>query len=85
MSFCFSSREAGAMRRLVFILILLLATPVRGAPASLWSHNGSTVDLYAEGDARSFRYHNARKGLRDEGVVAGTLLFEGSRSGDTYS
>lgn len=52
---------------------------------SLWNHNGSTMKLTADGARRQFYYERPRQGMRDEGVSAGTLLFEGTRNGDAYS
>ena len=61
------------------------------APASptcsgrtLWSHNGSTLYLIADGDKRELHYLRPREGLVAENVQRGTLLFYGRRSGDRY-
>ena len=51
----------------------------------MWNHNGSTMRLVAEGGVRRFYYENPRQGVRSEGVSTGTLLFEGTRSGNIYS
>jgi hypothetical protein len=48
---------------------------------NVWTHNGSTVRLYASGVRRTFYYEAPRSGLP---VEAGQLLFYGSREGDTY-
>ena len=53
--------------------------------ASLWSHNGSTLRLVAEGASRRFLYVTPRQGLLVRGVRAGTLLFDGEKNGDVYS
>ena len=52
---------------------------------SIWQHNGSTMGLVANGSYREFRYEVPRKGLVDAGVKSGTLLFKGSKTGNTYS
>jgi hypothetical protein len=48
---------------------------------NVWTHNGSTVRLYASGVRRTFYYEAPRSGLP---VEAGQLLFYGSREGDTF-
>jgi S1-C subfamily serine protease/peptidoglycan hydrolase-like protein with peptidoglycan-binding domain len=53
--------------------------------SSLWSHNGSVLELQADGSKRVFRYKGPRPGMRDQGVEAGTILFAGQRIGDSYS
>ncbi len=55
------------------------------AAESLWEHNGSVMRLRADGTSRSFEYVVPRAGLREVGVVAGAVLFEGSKTGDQYS
>jgi hypothetical protein len=52
--------------------------------ASLWSHNGSSIVLVADGPGRRFYYDNPRTGMLSLGVRNGTLLFEGVRRGDSY-
>ncbi len=62
--------------------------PPAAAPASgptLWNHNGSIVLLVANGSSRRIYYQDPRQGMRDEGVANGTLLFEGTKTGDTYT
>src|SRR5208282_89917 len=46
-----------------------------------WDHNGSIVSLYLSGKERYFFYSSPRPGLS---VRRGTLLFNGTRSGQTY-
>ena len=53
-------------------------------PSSLWDHNESVVALFANGDARIFRYEKPRDQMRQEGVGKGTVLFSGTTNGDTY-
>jgi hypothetical protein len=60
-----------------------LGTP--GAAQSLFEHNGSLVRLRSDGASRSFEYVAPRAGLREVGVEAGTVLFEGSLTKDRYS
>lgn len=49
------------------------------AGQSLWSHNGSTVLWYSNGNYRKVTYYNPRRGLS---VGPGTVLFEGQRNGN---
>ena len=51
----------------------------------LWDHNGSMVRLIANGAARQFVYVTPRQGLSPVGVSAGTLLFKGTKNGNSYS
>ncbi|MGF1622566.1 MAG: hypothetical protein ACFCUR_18385 [Rhodomicrobiaceae bacterium] len=52
---------------------------------SLWMHNGSLVALAAEGAKRQIVYEQARAGIRAYGAERGTLLFEGTARGPSYS
>lgn len=52
---------------------------------SLWSHNNSIVALEAQGNQRRFYYHRPRAGMAVEGARSGSLLFEGTRSGNSYT
>ena len=54
-------------------------------PESLWNHNGSVMALHAVGAERVIRYQEPRIGMRQEGVVSGTVRFKGTKSGNTYS
>lgn len=77
------------MLRLLFVLmgsILFVASAdqARAQSSSLWDHNGSTVDLFADGSRRAFRYADARSGVRNEGVKKGTVLFKGMKIGNMY-
>lgn len=69
-------------------LLAVLWMPVLGAGAaradSYWNHNGSTMRLQAQGNLRWFTYHAPRAGMAAQGVVPGTLLFNGTRIGDRY-
>jgi hypothetical protein len=57
--------------------------PAAGEPH--WLHNGSMMRLEASGKGRRFYYLVPRAGIRDVGVRAGTLLFEGNREGNIYA
>ena len=65
--------------------LFFAAQPAHADGTSVWNHNGSTIDLFANGTNRVFRYRDPRAGMRDEGVVPGTVLFEGYRSGDAFT
>jgi hypothetical protein len=52
--------------------------------SSRWSHNGSTVQLYAEGDRRAFYYDRPRPGMIEAGARRGRLLFKGEIVGERY-
>jgi hypothetical protein len=51
---------------------------------SLWLHNGSTVELANDGDLRQFYYYDPKTSLARTGVAAGTLLFDGRSTGNSY-
>lgn len=55
------------------------------AGGSLWNYNGSTVRLYANGEKRKFVYEQPRPTVMAMGVQKGTVIFEGTRNGNTYS
>jgi hypothetical protein len=61
------------------------ATLTPGQGASFWLHNGSVVTLEADGESRRFIYHQPREGVAKAGAKAGSILFQGIRSGDSYS
>ena len=50
-----------------------------------WSHNGSAMKLEAVGENRRFIYMNPRVTLLSVGIRPDATLFEGIRSGNTYS
>ncbi|MEO0635563.1 MAG: hypothetical protein AAFY73_02840 [Pseudomonadota bacterium] len=52
---------------------------------SCWDHNGSIMRLKASGNFRTFVYERPRAVLQRAGVRAGTVLFEGVKSGNSYS
>jgi len=61
------------------------ALPTEALADSCWDHNGSIMRLQAEGNQRWLYYENPRSVLRDAGVENGTLLFNGTKSGNWYS
>lgn len=68
------------------ILIVLHHAASAGAD-SIWNHNGSQMRLRADGDRRTFVYEQPRAAIANQGVERGTVLFEGSISGEagTYT
>jgi hypothetical protein len=50
-----------------------------------WSHNGSAMKLEADSENRRFVYMNPRASLLAVGIRPDAALFEGTRSGNTYS
>lgn len=52
---------------------------------SCWSHNGSIMRLQAEGNQRWLSYEVPRSVLANAGVQPGTLLFNGTKTGNWYS
>jgi hypothetical protein len=54
------------------------------AKGTIWMHNGSEMQLLAEGRKRAFRYVAPRPSLAEMGIREGTLLFNGERVGDRY-
>jgi len=67
------------------LLSTVLSTPAYSEAVSLWDLNTSVMALYIDGPTLTFRYHEPRIGLQEEGVVSGTLHFSGTKSGNTYS
>lgn len=65
-----------------FVALLCGILSSSAASSSEWVHNGSTVELIANGTARTFVYKVPRPGLP---VSPGTVLFDGTRRGDEYS
>jgi hypothetical protein len=65
------------------VVAWLMLTFVNGASAaSFWEHNGSIVTLEADGSNRKFSYATPKPELP---VRAGTVVFQGTKSGNTYS
>src|SRR5947208_5776073 len=79
-----------ALRHFIFPIcvfaILAASQPAvaQDQPASLWDLNNSVLGLYANGAERVFRYEEPRTAVQQEGVRPGTVLFKGTRSGNTY-
>lgn len=61
-----------------------LPEPAAPSGPTLWNHNGSTMKLVADGASRRFYYESPRQGIRAQGVTTGTLLFDGTKSGEAY-
>lgn len=74
-----------ALAALATFLAVPLATTAPAAADSCWNHNGSIMRLRASGSQRWFYYENPRDVLRRAGVTRGTLLFDGRKSGNSYS
>lgn len=64
-------------------LLLSLCTSIAHAD-SFWDHNGSLMRLVAQGQDRWISYESPRQGMADQGVVPGTLFFDGIRVGNSY-
>ncbi|MEO1205553.1 MAG: hypothetical protein AAFV45_04410 [Pseudomonadota bacterium] len=52
---------------------------------TMWNHNGSVMRLEAEGNLRRFVYDRPRAGMVKAGARSGDVVFEGQRTGATYS
>ena len=57
-----------------------------GKPAvlTIWTHNGSTMQLATDGEGRTITYVTPRAGLAANSVHPGALLFDGTSDGRTY-
>jgi clan AA aspartic protease (TIGR02281 family) len=57
-----------------------------GAPVnfSVWTHNGSMIDLVSVGRSRTYFYQTPRPELASAGVVPGTVLFKGESQNLQY-
>jgi len=62
--------------------------PVPAAPAAQgvkhWNHNGSSLRLEVNKATRRFVFTEPREGLREVGVAAGMVVFEGKRIGKPF-
>jgi tetratricopeptide (TPR) repeat protein len=69
------------------LLAALLPAAARADPmlASLWNHNGSVMALYVAGDEHEMRYQEPRIGMRQEGVVPGTVRFKATLAGNAFA
>ncbi len=72
-------------RAICVLFVAILASPGRTQTLSIWDHNGSTMLLDANGSDRHFYYENPRTAMIAQGATHGSELFEGNRSGNTYS
>jgi len=63
------------------VLILIVLNVPAAAADSLWSHNGSQMRLRADGGRRTITYEQPKAIVARQGVVRGTVLFEGTISG----
>ena len=66
------------------LIFTVLHAAAAGAD-SFWTHNGSEMRLRVDGDRRTFLYERPRAGIASQGVERGTVLFEGTISGETGS
>lgn len=64
---------------------LAAAAPDPAVADSCWTHNGSLMRLEARGNQRWMSYERPRAALRGAGVKPGTLLFNGTKRGNTYA
>ena len=65
-------------------LALAMAVPLgigSAAAGDFYSHNGSTMELFSNGNSVSIVYANPKSSLRRLGVRPGTVLFRGRYSG----
>jgi hypothetical protein len=53
-------------------------------PALLWNHNGSSVNLVAQGRSRKFFYDQPRSGMLSAGARSGSMIFDGEAVGQQY-
>lgn len=69
------------------LVALTVASPVaaQDQPSSLWDLNDSVLGLYKNGAERIFSYQEPREALQQEGVTAGTVWFQGTLTGNTYT
>jgi hypothetical protein len=75
----------------VILPILLMNTSVHAQvpdaspERTMWDHNGSVMDLIANGSSREFFYEKPRPGMLEAGAKTGSLLFRGELSNGQYS
>lgn len=68
-----------------FLGLLIGMIASTAAADSFWDHNGSLMRLVAQGSDRWISYEAPRQGMIDQGVVSGTLFFNGRRVGNSYT
>ena len=66
------------------ILTTVWPAAAKCEPVSLWNSNGSVMSMEVVGADQVFRYQEPRIGMRQEGVMSGTVRFKGARAGNTY-
>ena len=65
-------------------LTILLGVTSASAESDYYEHNGSRMLVESDGTSVVIVYDTPRSGLEREGVVAGTVLFEGNFSDKNY-
>ena len=69
-----------------FLAVCFAASSISDAAAqSTWEHNGSTFEIISNGTNVVIRYLDPRAGMRDEGVVPGTVLMYGTVADGHFS
>lgn len=79
-----ATKRGPAIATMALIAGFASTAPVPAAADSCWTHNGSLVRLEARGNQRWFSYERPRAALTVAGVKPGTLLFSGTKTGNTY-
>ena len=59
--------------------------PDASSDRTMWDHNGSVMDLIANGSSREFFYEKPRPGMMEAGAKTGSLLFRGEVNNGQYS
>jgi hypothetical protein len=72
------------MKSLILALLALGLGIASVQGQSFYNHNGSIMRLVQQGNAVRIFYEEPREGLRRNGVVTGTLLFEGQLDANLY-
>jgi hypothetical protein len=60
-------------------------SPATAAKVSYWLHDGSIMKLFADGERIIVQFDAPRGGLDDAGIKSGTVLFQGTKRGNTYA
>lgn len=71
------------MKSWLLLLVVSICSSMAHAD-SFWDHNGSLMRLVAQGQNRWISYEAPRQGMAEQGVVPGTLFFDGIRVGNSY-
>ena len=79
------TQTAGSKRQLPPVTSVAAGIAKQFAAAPIWAHNGSLMELEADGAARKFRYFEPREGLQRVGIESGTVLFAGQKNDNSYS